>query len=145
MASQTDRLTDRPTDRQTDRPTDRQTVVGYEAIYVLFHTNFAASIVCRRYQPCEFPGFVWTDCWGNKSYYVITSPANRVYHALLYSRQTCEILRARDCDLFPMIYLISLSENYSKIIEGKLAGFLSVKDVDLIQSNLKSVSIFSYY
>ena len=28
---------------------------------------------------------------------------------------------------------------------GKVVGFLSVKDVDLIQSNLKSVSIFSYY
>ena len=62
---------------------------------------------------------------------------------MLYSRQTCEILRASDCDLFPTrtIYLISLSENYSKTVEGKLAGFLSVKDVDLIQSNLKSVSI----
>ena len=54
-------------------------------------------------------------------------------------------MRARDCDLFPTIYLISLSENYSKTIEEKLAAFLSVKDVDLIQSNLKSVSIFSYY
>ena len=60
----------------------------------------------------------------------------RVYHALLYSRQSCEILRARDCDLFP---------NWSKTNEGKLTGFLSVKDVDLIQFNLKSVSICSYY
>ena len=42
-----------------------------------FLSNFAAYIVCRRYKPCEFLGFVWTDCWGNKSYYVITSPANR--------------------------------------------------------------------
>ena len=25
----------------------------------------------------------------------------RAYHALLYSRQTCKILRARDYDLFP--------------------------------------------
>ena len=33
-------------------------------------------IVSQRYDPCEFPGFVWTDCWGNKSCYVITSPAN---------------------------------------------------------------------
>ena len=32
--------------------------------------------VCRLYQPCEFLEFVWTDCWGNKSNYVITSPAN---------------------------------------------------------------------
>ena len=28
---------------------------------------------------------------------------------------------------------------------GTLVGFSSVKDVDLIQSNLKSVAIFSYY
>ena len=42
----------------------------------VFHSNFAAFIVCRRYKPCEFPRFVWTDCWGNKSHYVITSPAN---------------------------------------------------------------------
>ena len=48
-------------------------------MYVLFHSNFAASIVCRRYKPCEFPGFVWTDCWDNKSYYVITSSANDIY------------------------------------------------------------------
>ena len=39
--------------------------------------NFAAYIVCRRFKPCEFLGYVWTDCWGNKSYYVITSPANK--------------------------------------------------------------------
>ena len=47
-----------------------------EAMYVVFHSNFAAYVVCRRYKPCEFLGFVWTDCWGNKSYYIITSPAN---------------------------------------------------------------------
>ena len=32
--------------------------------------------MCRHYRPCEFLGFVWTDCWGDKSNYVITSPAN---------------------------------------------------------------------
>ena len=42
-------------------------------MYVVFHSNFAAYIVWRNYKPCEFPGFVWTDCWGNKSYHVITS------------------------------------------------------------------------
>ena len=48
-----------------------------EAMYVVFHSNFAAYIVCRRYKPCEFLGLVWTDCWwGNKSDYDITSPAN---------------------------------------------------------------------
>ena len=47
-------------------------------MYVIFHSNFAAYIVCRSYKPCEFPGFVWTDRWGNKSYYVNTSPANIV-------------------------------------------------------------------
>ena len=45
-------------------------------MYVVFHSNFAAYIVYRRYKPCEFLEFVWTDCWGNKSNYVITSPAN---------------------------------------------------------------------
>ena len=54
----------------------RQTVIVCEAMYVVFHSNFAACIVCRRDKPCECPGFVWTDCRGNKSYYVITSPAN---------------------------------------------------------------------
>ena len=49
---------------------------SYKAMCVVFHFNFAAYIVCRRYKPCELPGFVWTDCWDNKSYYVITSPAN---------------------------------------------------------------------
>ena len=54
----------------------RQTVVGCEAMYVVFHSNFAAFIVCQCYEPCGFPGLVWTDCWGNKSYYIITSLAN---------------------------------------------------------------------
>ena len=45
-------------------------------MYVVFHSNFAAYIVYRGYKPCEFLEFVWTDCWGNKSNYVITSPAN---------------------------------------------------------------------
>ena len=54
----------------------KQKAIGCEAMYVVFHSNFAAYIVCRRFKRCEFPGFVWTDCWGNKSYYVITSPAN---------------------------------------------------------------------
>ena len=43
----------------------RQRVIGYEAMYVVFHSNFALNTVCWRYKPCEFPGFVWTDCWGN--------------------------------------------------------------------------------
>ena len=47
-------------------------------MYVVLHSNFAAFIVCQRYKPCGFPGFVWTDCWGNKSCYVITSTANRL-------------------------------------------------------------------
>ena len=51
-------------------------LIGCEAMCVVFHSNFAAYIVCRHCKPCEFPAFAWTDCWGNKSYYVITSPAN---------------------------------------------------------------------
>ena len=53
-------------------------------VYVVFHWNFAAYIVSHRYNPCEFPGFVWTDCWGNKSCYVITSPANRYIYAKMF-------------------------------------------------------------
>ena len=49
-------------------------------MYVVFHSNFAAYIVYRRCKACEFLWFVWTDCWGNKSYHIITSPANRSYH-----------------------------------------------------------------
>ena len=56
----------------------RQITIVCEAMYAAFHSNFAAHIVCWHCKPCEFPGFVWTDCWGNKSYYVITSPANTV-------------------------------------------------------------------
>ena len=47
-----------------------------EAMYVIFHSNFAVYIVCQRCKPCEFLWFVWTDCRGNKSYYVIISSAN---------------------------------------------------------------------
>ena len=39
-------------------------------MFVVFHLNFAAYIVYRRYKPREFLEFVWTDCWGNKSNYV---------------------------------------------------------------------------
>ena len=49
------------------------------------------------------------------------------------------------CDLFPTPSFICLLENYSKTIGRKLVRFSSVKDVDFIQCNLKSVSIFSYY
>ena len=54
-------------------------------MYVAFHSNFAAYIVYRRYKPCEFLEFVWTDCWGNKSNYVITSPANIGRHCNVQS------------------------------------------------------------
>ena len=54
----------------------RQQVIVCEVKYTVFHSNFAAYIVCRRYKPCGFLGLVWTDCWGNKFNYVITSPAN---------------------------------------------------------------------
>ena len=43
---------------------------------ILNCSNFASYIVYRGCKPCEFLWFVWTHCWGNKSYYVITSPAN---------------------------------------------------------------------
>ena len=46
---------------------------------------------------------------------------------------------------FPDAMFYLFFGNYSKTIAGKLVGFSSVKDVDFIQCNLKSVSIFSYY
>ena len=55
--------------------TDNKLVVR-EVMCAVFHSNFAAWIVCRHFRPCEFLGFVWTDCWGDKSNYVITSTAN---------------------------------------------------------------------
>ena len=72
----------------------RQTVVC-EAMYAVFHSNFAACIVCWRHKPCEFSGFVWTDCWGNKSYYmyVITSPANWGYTCIYLTLQWTQTSR----------------------------------------------------
>ena len=48
----------------------RQQVIVCEAMYVyaVFHSNFAAYIVCLRYhgyKSCGCLGFVWTNCWGN--------------------------------------------------------------------------------
>ena len=43
-------------------------------MHVVFHSNFAEYTVYPKYKPCEFLG--WTDCWGDKSYYVTTSPMN---------------------------------------------------------------------
>ena len=53
----------------------RQTVTFCEVMHVVFHSNSARYIVCRGYKLCEFLEFVWIDCMGNKSYYVITSLA----------------------------------------------------------------------
>ena len=55
--------------------TDNNWIV-FEVMHVVFHSNFAAYIVCRHYKPCGFFRFVWTDYWGNKFDYVISSPAN---------------------------------------------------------------------
>ena len=71
----------------------KQTVIVCEAMYVVFHSNFAAYIVCQSHKPCEFPGFVWTYCWGNKSYYVITSPANTgMWYGKIYGPRDWTIL-----------------------------------------------------
>ena len=76
----------------------------WSCMYVVFHSNFAAYIVCRRYKPCEFLGLVWTDCWGNKSDYDITSPANSghsmiAYHTVIKSCNMWIML-----DLWPLKY-----------------------------------------
>ena len=47
-----------------------------ETMHVVFAFKLYRVYCVRRYKPREFLGFVWTDCWGNKSNYVITSPAN---------------------------------------------------------------------
>ena len=44
-----------------------------------------------------------------------------------------------------IVHVLRGSSTVSKTIGGKLVGFSSVKDVDLIQSVLKSVPIYSYY
>ena len=65
----------------------------------------------------------------------------------IQSRQTCKILRARGCDLFPTIQAL-FNFFVGKLVGnnwGKLLEFSSVKDVDFIQCILKSVSVFSYY
>ena len=80
------------------------TVCLWSHICYFFHSNFAAYIVYRRYKPCEFLWFVWTDCWGNKSYYIITSPANLMTkvagHSALPCLQGPEFKGSRVCVLF---------------------------------------------
>ena len=44
----------------------------------LGYSNFALHSVCRRCKPHESMAFVWTDSWGSKFYYVITSLANTI-------------------------------------------------------------------
>ena len=80
----------------------RQTAIVCEAMYDHFHSNFAAYIVCRGYKPCEFLGFVWTDCWGNKSNYVITSPANREadHYVIFTNRMYCRHANENKIQLF---------------------------------------------
>ena len=44
---------------------------------MLFFTQTLPRILCAcAISRVTFFGFVWTHCWGNKSNYVITSPAN---------------------------------------------------------------------
>ena len=43
--------------------TDNNLLSVNEAMYAVFHLSFAVYIVCRCYKPCEFLGFIWTDCW----------------------------------------------------------------------------------
>ena len=68
-------------------------------------SNFPACIVCRCYKPCEFLWFVWTDCWGNKSNYVITSPANSHCRVRIVGSNCLHIIVVM-IDLFIHFYLI---------------------------------------
>ena len=63
----------------------------------------------------------------------------------IWSCQTCEIFRARGSDIFLAPFLILLILKFELVEDnwGKLVGFSSTKDVDLIRSNLKSVSSLS--
>ena len=54
--------------------------------------------LCAVPKPCEFLEFVWTDCWGNKSNYVITSPAN--YTVMFWHRLHTYII-----DTHPMQFI----------------------------------------
>ena len=56
-----------------------------------FIQTLPRNIVCRQYKPCEFLGLVWTDCWGNKSDYDITSPANRLI--ILFTRKQFQVFK----------------------------------------------------
>ena len=73
-----------------NRPMASQTMAVCKAMHVFLFKlcRVGVYIVCRRDKPCKFPGFVWTDCWGNKSYYVITSPANSPFSRLAPRGQT---------------------------------------------------------
>ena len=93
-------------------------------MYVVFHSNFATYIVHRRYKPCEFLWFVWTDCWGNKSYYVITSPANKQ----IYSMDTPKLCTCNYAVSLEVLWLVQLSHRF--MMQGKQlftvhAAFLS--------------------
>ena len=67
-------------------------------------------IVCQRYKPCEFLGFIWTDCWGNKSNYVITSPANSTALQFLKAEKKSYFLIFRDKLVGDSPLLILLTE-----------------------------------
>ena len=56
----------------------RWKVIVCEAMYVVFHSNFAAYIVGWLCKPCEFCGFVEPDYCGKKSYYIIICLVNRL-------------------------------------------------------------------
>ena len=65
----------------------RQIVIFFEAMYVVFHSNFAAYIVCQAISRVSFLDlFGPINWWGNKSYCVITSLANSFPRRFQYSK-----------------------------------------------------------
>ena len=83
-------------------------------------SNFAACIVYRRYKPWEFLWFVWTDCWGDKSRYIITSPANWLSIYSVPIEVVCIVTRI-------LIHASNLCVLRMKIVDPKDFGTLDDK------------------
>ena len=74
--------------------------------------NLKEGIVCQRFKPCEFLGFVWTDCWGDKSYYVITSPANNNAISCCYLA-----LSHKDSNVPPTVDSINVTMQFDELFD----------------------------
>ena len=53
-------------------------LLSVKSCMLFFIQTLPRIIVCQRYKPCEFLGFVWIDCWGNKSNPILLSLSRRI-------------------------------------------------------------------